>query len=354
MEARGLLTELLRDVSRSFYFTLRVLPRRVRPQIGLAYLLARATDTIADTALVPVELRLDALEKLRACIVDGTGSPPDLSSFLMKPSALTPVQPGGASTGTATPAELILLGRIGEAIAVMRGLSTQDQSTIRCVLDTITSGQVLDLRRFARVPAGQVQSVKTYDELDDYIYRVAGCVGEFWTRICRTHIFPRAHVDEPFLLENGVRFGKGLQLTNILRDLPRDLRLGRCYLPETELQAASLTPGDLLCPGNEQHFRPIYERYCRIALEHLRAGWEYTNHIPRTAVRVRLACAWPILIGKRTLEMLSNGPILGERTPTKVSRRQLRSILIHSVLRYPWPSSWRRLWPEVSTGRQTR
>ena len=50
VRARELLTELLRDVSRSFYLTLRVLPRPVRPQIGLAYLLARATDTIADTA----------------------------------------------------------------------------------------------------------------------------------------------------------------------------------------------------------------------------------------------------------------------------------------------------------------
>ena len=58
-----MLTALLRDVSRSFYLTLRVLPAAIRPQIGLAYLLARTTDTIADTELVPVEGRLAALEK---------------------------------------------------------------------------------------------------------------------------------------------------------------------------------------------------------------------------------------------------------------------------------------------------
>ena len=46
--SKALLGSLLRDVSRSFYLTLRILPGAVRQQIGLAYLLARATDTIAD------------------------------------------------------------------------------------------------------------------------------------------------------------------------------------------------------------------------------------------------------------------------------------------------------------------
>ncbi len=42
------LNDLLKRTSRSFYLTLRVLPAAVRPQIGLAYLLARTTDTVAD------------------------------------------------------------------------------------------------------------------------------------------------------------------------------------------------------------------------------------------------------------------------------------------------------------------
>ena len=47
-----MLTSLLKEVSRSFYLTMRVLPSAIRPQIGLAYLLARTTDTIADTEIV--------------------------------------------------------------------------------------------------------------------------------------------------------------------------------------------------------------------------------------------------------------------------------------------------------------
>ena len=51
----GNLNDLLKATSRSFYLTLGVLPARVRPQIGLAYLLARMADTIADTDIVPLE-----------------------------------------------------------------------------------------------------------------------------------------------------------------------------------------------------------------------------------------------------------------------------------------------------------
>src|SRR5579859_2337338 len=62
--------DLLRATSRSFYLTLRVLPRAIRPQIGLAYLLARTADTIADTEIVPLAQRLEALQKLRERILD--------------------------------------------------------------------------------------------------------------------------------------------------------------------------------------------------------------------------------------------------------------------------------------------
>src|ERR1700710_382709 len=56
-----LLGPLLKGVSRSFYLTLRVLPVGMRDPIGLAYLLARAADTIADTSLITPGQRLELL-----------------------------------------------------------------------------------------------------------------------------------------------------------------------------------------------------------------------------------------------------------------------------------------------------
>ena len=52
------------------------------------------------------------------------------------------------------------------------------------VLAIIISGQALDVRRFAQADAAHVVALQTEAELDDYTYRVAGFVGEFWTKIC--------------------------------------------------------------------------------------------------------------------------------------------------------------------------
>jgi farnesyl-diphosphate farnesyltransferase len=327
-EANPLLAGLLKETSRSFYLTLRVLPAKIRPQIGLAYLLARTTDTIADTALLPLEQRLDALQDLRERIMGNPGPPPDFGELAQRQD---------------WPAERLLLERCGEALALLDAFTPNDRQLVREVLRVIISGQELDLRRFAGAAAENIVALADDAELDDYTYRVAGCVGEFWTKMCRAHLFPGAAVDDAMLLANGVRFGKGLQLVNILRDLPVDLRHGRCYLPAKELSAAGLAAGDLLEPGNEPKFRPFYARYLALAEGHLTAGWAYTNALPGRCIRVRLACAWPILIGMKTLAMLRAGNVLDPDRRIKVSRPEVNRLILRSVLYYPWPGAWRRL-----------
>jgi len=205
------LSELLKATSRSFYLTLRVLPGGVRRQIGLAYLLARTTDTIADTEILPLEQRLDALENFRERISGQNSAPLNCGDFAQ--------QQGSA-------AEKLLLERVEDGLAVLQSFSAEDQKLIREVLNIIISGQELDLRRFSKASAQQIVPLTTDTELDDYTYRVAGCVGEFWTKICRLHLFPYARLDEAQFLADGIRFGKGLQLVNILRDFPEDLKKG--------------------------------------------------------------------------------------------------------------------------------
>ncbi|MBI4326322.1 MAG: squalene/phytoene synthase family protein, partial [Chloroflexi bacterium] len=74
---------LLKDVSRSFYLTLRVLPGKIRSQMGLAYLLARATDTIADTEIIALDRRLAALEAFRQRILGTARGPLDFGEFVL-------------------------------------------------------------------------------------------------------------------------------------------------------------------------------------------------------------------------------------------------------------------------------
>ena len=144
-------------------------------------------------------------------------------------------------------------------------------------------------------------------------------------------------------MENSARFGKGLQLVNILRDLPADARQGRCYLPADRLSRIGLQPKDLLEPQNEPHLRVLYDEYLALAEKHLLAGWDYTNALPWRAIRVRLACAWPVLIGLETVKRLHAGKVLDPGQRIKVSRSEVRKILWRSALRYPWPQAWKAI-----------
>src|SRR6266511_3813887 len=114
-----LLTDLLKQVSRSFYTTLRILPASVRRQIGLAYLLARMTDTIADTELISVEQRLASLRDLRERILGLHAKPLDF---------------GQLAQHQGSPAERALLERAEETLSVLSGLGAADQHEIRHVL----------------------------------------------------------------------------------------------------------------------------------------------------------------------------------------------------------------------------
>ena len=103
-------------------------------------------------------------------------------------------------------------------------------------------------------------------------------------------------------------------------------------------------PAVALCPETEQKFRPVYDELLKLAEAHLAAGWEYTNTIPHGQWRVRLACAWPILIGVRTLERLRTANPLDPARRIKVSRAEVRGILWRSVIRVPFPGAFRNLW----------
>lgn len=326
-DSSDLLTRLLSQVSRSFYLTLRVLPKGVRHPIGLAYLLARTTDTVADTELLPVSERLRALAELRNRIAGRSTQPLNFQTLAQDQTA---------------PTERELLCRVEEALNLLNRMHSADGAEIRTVLETIAGGQELDLQRFGSLEPGDVHALQTDEELDDYTWRVAGCVGQFWTRICRRHLFPDAEFDQEAMARDGIRLGKGLQLVNILRDLAVDLQQGRCYLPEARLRDAALRPVDLLASENEPRMRPVFNHCITLAEHHLAAGWRYTNALPKSQRRLRLACAWPILIGADTLSKLKSAPALDPKLRVKVSRTRVYHLIFRSLCRLPRPTAWTR------------
>jgi len=320
-----LLGPLLKGVSRSFYLTLRVLPTGMRDPIGLAYLLARAADTIADTSLISPEQRLALLLSLRDQ-VNGVAHDGALFQRMAAEVAGQQVQSD----------EKVLLESLGPALDVLLQLSEFDRKAVREIVSTLTEGMEFDLRTFPDERSGRIAALREYEELDRYTYLVAGCVGEFWTTMTYAHM-PGTLKEQPeTMARRGVRFGKALQMTNVLRDCGKDLRIGRCYLPQTMLDRYGLSAPDLLLPANSVRARPLMIELLRKTLDHFREALDYTLAIPAFAVRLRLASLWPILIGLETLILLvDNNAWLDPEKVSKVRRNKVYQIIASSLLLVP-------------------
>ncbi len=313
-----LLGDLLRQVSRSFYLSLAILPRPLREPLGLANLLARAADTVADTRLIARPERIGHVQRLRQAYA---GEPVEVATVA-----------GACAPHQTLAAERRLLERVGAVLAAVAALPAADRARVHGVLTTITDGMLFDLARFPGEDARGLAALHTLDELDRYTYLVAGCVGEFWTDLHLAHRRRLVGWDPAAMRATGVRFGKALQMTNVLRDVPSDLAQGRCYLPARELAALGLSPADLLTHDGAARARPLLSRLLGIALAHYDAAWHYTLAIPRREWQMRLACAWPLLIGQATLETLAAHPNPLAGTPVKISRAAVRAILAGSTL----------------------
>jgi farnesyl-diphosphate farnesyltransferase len=298
------LIELLAGVSRSFVLTIRALPKGLRRPVGLAYLLARASDTIADTATAPVEARLECLRAF-AGLLTGGGALPRLSEI-----------------SPANDAERHLLDNTDRLSAAFEGLPAPDRDEIAALLGRITRGQESDLLRFP--DAAKVRALEAAADLDEYTYLVAGCVGEFWTRICRAHLPRYSRLEPDELTRLGRRFGQGLQLVNILRDLPEDIRNGRCYLPMEELRAAGISDPEEL-RGNPRQAAPVFEAWRQKALACHADARRYIEEV--RPLRIRFACLIPWALGVRTLRLIGERSPLDNADRIKVGRSEVRRIM---------------------------
>jgi len=160
------------------------------------------------------------------------------------------------------------------------------------------------------------------------------------------YVFGRA-AQRCALLRDGVRFGKGLQLVNILRDLPRDLRQGRCYLPTERLARVQLTP---LGFADTQKPRRAFVRFttsCSISRRRI------SRPVGLTRIRCRVQrCAYASRArgnSHRREDARAFAP--GKSARCGASRQGgpsgSKQIIIATVLRYPFASSWQRLFQQA-------
>ena len=294
-----------------------MVPADVRDQVSLAYLFARAADTIADTELIDRSRRLDYLSQLKAQFVSDQISWGQIREIQR---AITPLQRDSS--------ERVLLERLEDCFRLFQEFSPDDRRRVQRLMTTLTQGMEMDLSVFPGKSVEDLVALKTLDDLDRYTYYVAGCVGEFWTDLMCAHRRGLRAWNVREMSEVGVRFGKGLQLTNIVKDIAHDLQKGRCYIPETMLAEAGLKPRDLLIQETLPRFRPVLSKLVRMATEHLDQGWMYAMSIPRYETRLRLSCMWPILSAGESLKLVMNSPdLLNPAVKVKIPRSKVYQII---------------------------
>ena len=249
---------LLKKLARTFALSLRILPTSIRPALSLAYMLARASDSIADAATAPTFQRLALLRAL--------------------PDSFPEKSPDLGLTGD----ERDLVARLPDLLKALDAIP--DAAEIKSAWRVILRGQIFDLERFEPSADGEPPQPLSPEELIDYTQLVAGSVGEFWTRLSFRHIPDYATKPLDEMLALAKTFGQGLQMVNILRDRRRDADSGRVYIPDerfySELQRAS---------------------------ELLEAGTQYASAVKPRALRA--ACKLPLDLARQTLALVAEHPL---------------------------------------------
>ena len=310
-------TSLLKKVSRSFYLTIRILPRTVRYPISIAYMLGRTADTITDTNIIENSNKLELINSLHKII--STKNPADFNIFHEK---IINFQNELSN-------EKILLNSIPQQIQFLSSLPSFEQTQIIRVMDNLIEGMKMDLSIFNSTNDEKIQSLYTSKQLEDYIFFVAGSVGEFWTKIINknTNAINDYEIDK--MVELGIDFGKSLQLTNIIRDTADDLRNGRCYIPFTTLKNYKLNTSDLLSNSKSSQTENLLQHIIKYTLKYFISSEKYIRMLPKNHLRLRLSILIPAAIGLQTLELLlKEKNWLDTKTTKKISRFQTYTLII--------------------------
>ena len=173
--------EITRTASKTFYLASLFLSAEKRRAVWAVYAFCRTADDLVDTDAPAAErlARLDDLERKLIAASRGLASEPFFLAY------------ADATENYAIP--------IGPALDLLRGARTD-----------------VTIRRYA-----------TYEELCEYCYLVASTVGLL--------VSPILGYGSDDALPFGVTLGRAMQLTNILRDVGEDARMGRVYLPTEDL-----------------------------------------------------------------------------------------------------------------------
>ena len=199
---------IARAAHSNFYYAFFLLPKPKRDGLAALYAFMRLVDDVADEG-ADLAAKQRGLARWRAALdqyITGQDQVFDGNAAMAAPSSA--------------------LRGADEVLPALVDTMHRYKMPARYLHDLI-SGAEMDLT---------VQTYPTYDRLREYCYRVAGTVG-----LTCTHVFG---FHDARALDLAEKLGLAFQLTNIIRDVHEDYKLGRVYLPQEDLQRYGVSPED--------------------------------------------------------------------------------------------------------------
>jgi farnesyl-diphosphate farnesyltransferase len=308
------LEHVLRATSRTFAIGIEGLPRPLREEMRIAYLILRVSDYLEDNTTLEVKEKTALLDSWAATLQGGTPDPALLDHL--------------GNTKDPSP-DSTAAHHASEIMQGLGDLSPQAQHSIRAHTRDSTLGMARWVRR------GPL--IDTEAELDDYMHEVAGRVGYLITDLF-SHSSEAVRVNRSEMMALGREFGLALQTVNIVRGIPSDIQRGWFFVPRQFLPDSIESGEDFLAEAHRGKALEVVERLLMKASRHFEAAERYIALLPRFEGGMRLFCLLPFLFGVRTLALSRANPdvLVSE---AKLGRDEVKTIARRAKI-WGWSNSW--------------
>jgi len=309
-------TSMLPQVSRTFAPTIRMLPKLLFVPVTVAYLLCRIADTVEDEAGISKKQKEKMLE-LYINIFQGK-DPDAYMEFRSKASKIPEHNP-----------DVYLMHNFDRVYNVLNSF----ESEVKRLIGVWVIEMALGMKKYAQsMKKSKFKFLKSMKELDEYMYYVAGTVGQLLTSLF-AHFSKKITPPVKKRLESFAEsFGKGLQMVNIIRDMTTDLRRGQSYIPDEILAKYNLTRKSIFETSNKEQAQRMFNELIETAVRHMDKAMSYIVTIPREEARIRLFCLLPVFWAMRTLQKIQENTLqLLNKDKIKISRWIIKSELYKAV-----------------------
>ncbi|MBI3981511.1 MAG: phytoene/squalene synthase family protein [Gemmatimonadetes bacterium] len=300
-------------VSRTFAVSIRLLPAALEYPTLIAYLLCRIADTIEDAPGLSASAKRQLLDDWSRSLEDGASAPESVRAAFREPVS----------------DEERLAGGCDRVLREFRGLDGNRRVAIRPWVQEMCGGMAEFAGREAAAAQHELEALATVGDLDRYTYYVAGTVGHLLTELFGLHALAARPSRLARLKTLATSFGRGLQLTNIIKDVSDDRRRGWSFVPRQLCEVCGLRPEDLQDGRHRDGARRVMLSLIAKAKGHLTDALAYTTTLPRRQYGIRLFCLSALYFAVRTLRLAERDPrLLDPGHKVKISRAAVYRTLL--------------------------